>query len=53
MGYDQQRIEVVVSVSRHNDERDERDDKLLEELRAAIRALAEQPRFEPLRAMVD
>ena len=53
MGYDQRRIEVVLDVSRHNDERDQRDDALAEELRARIRELVESPRYEVLRPYVS
>jgi hypothetical protein len=52
MGYTQRRIEVVLDVSNHNDERNERDERLAEELRAEIAALLEQSKYEPLRAIV-
>lgn len=53
MGYDQRRIEVVVDVSCHNDERDKRDEALFEKLRAEIRALLDKPEYEPLRSYVS
>lgn len=52
MGYNQEKIEVVLSTSNHNDERDERDEKLAEELRAEIERLLQQPKYEPLRAIL-
>lgn len=41
MGYDLGRIEVVTRVSRHNDERDARDDEAKERLRQEITDLIE------------
>lgn len=53
MGYDQRRIEIVLDASRHNDERDRRDDALAEELREKIREIVESPQYEVLRPYVS
>lgn len=42
MGRQQVRLEVVASVSRHNDPRDEMDDAQWDELRERVEALAEE-----------
>ena len=48
MGRESKSITVSVSVSRHNSDRDERDDRLVEELHDAIMDLCRHPKFEPI-----
>lgn len=49
MGADSVTITIFVSLDRHGDERQERDDKLYEELKEKIRQLLEDPKFAPIR----
>jgi hypothetical protein len=45
MGCECAAIHIGVQLDRHGDERQERDDKLLEELREEIRKLLEQEKY--------
>lgn len=50
-GYDIVSVaEVNAQVSRHNDPRDREHDRLVAELRSEIRAIVEQPKYEPINA---
>jgi hypothetical protein len=54
MGYDLTTTTIIVScrVSRHNDERDQRDDKLAEELndrlKTAVSEIVQDPKYRPI-----
>lgn len=52
MGYETRRIEVVVSLSRHNSDEDERDDQLFDDLLYDIKVVAGYARYKPLGPMV-
>lgn len=53
MGYETRTINVIASVSRHNDERDQRDDDLVLILKKAIEELASSAMFLPLGVYVE
>lgn len=48
MGWDSGTITVYVSLDRHGDDRQERDDKLYEELKEEIRKVIQQPKYAPI-----
>lgn len=48
MGWERKTIEISGSVSRHNSERDDRDDALWAELTGRLRMIVDDPRYEPL-----
>lgn len=52
MGYDQQRLEVVAAVSRHNSPKDHQHDVLWCELAERIREIVENPRYKEIRAWI-
>jgi hypothetical protein len=53
MGVERKSLTVYATVSRHNSERDERDDELWDLLRTEIAAVANRPTFRPIRAELD
>lgn len=52
MGYDEQRLEVVAKVSRHNSPKDDRHDALWEGMCERIRSIVEEPEYKEIRAWV-
>ena len=53
MGRQQQEVRVVVTLSDHNSERDETDRRLLHELAAEIKKVAEQPKYADILLWVE
>ena len=51
MGYDSRKLVVTARVSRHNDERDERDDGLWDEFCSRVSDVASEPEFKPITVM--
>lgn len=49
MGRDSREAKIAASVSDHNSEQDDIDEKLWEELLEEIRAVVRQPKYEPIR----
>ena len=53
MGRLQEQIRVAVTLSDHNSERDETDRRLLRELAAEIKKVAEQPKYADILLWVE
>ena len=49
MGREAVNLTISCTVSRHNDERDKRDDKLVDDLVNEIQELCRQKKYEPIR----
>jgi hypothetical protein len=52
MGWDEQTLTISALVSRHNSERDRRDDHLWEELQGRIRTIVNEEKYESISAML-
>ena len=48
MGYEQARIEIVASVSRHNSDRDVEHNRLWTDLATRVRAIVDEPQFQAI-----
>jgi hypothetical protein len=52
VGYATRKIEIHLTLDDHGDEREERDQKLFEEIADKIDTMLDQPEYEHLRGMV-